>query len=61
MARAQVVVSDACGTLFDVLSAVLRLKDVTADAADVSVQPRARLHEDPWLGSLIGRLEARSV
>ena len=55
MARAQAFVFDAYGTLFDVHSVVVALKDVTADAESVSMQWRAKQLEYSWLRSLMGR------
>jgi 2-haloacid dehalogenase len=55
MARAQAFVFDAYGTLFDVQSVMIALKDVTADAESVSSQWRAKQLEYSWLRSLMGR------
>src|SRR5688572_10934737 len=55
MARAQAFVFDAYGTLFDVHSVVVALKDVTAEAEAVSLQWRAKQLEYSWLRSLMGR------
>jgi 2-haloacid dehalogenase len=55
MARAQAFAFDAYGTLFDVHSVVVALKDVTADAESVSIQWRAKQLEYSWLRALMGR------
>ena len=55
MARAQAFVFDAYGTLFDVHSVVVALKNMTADAVSVSMQWRAKQLEYSWLRSLMGR------
>jgi 2-haloacid dehalogenase len=54
MARAQAFVFDAYGTLFDVHSVVVALKEVTAGAEAVSLQWRAKQLEYSWLRSLMG-------
>ena len=55
MTRAQAFVFDAYGTLFDVHSVVEALEGLTADAAFVSLQWRAKQLEYSWLRSLMGR------
>ena len=49
MASAQAFAFDADGTLFDVHSVVVALKDVTAEAEAVSIQWRAKPLADSWL------------
>jgi 2-haloacid dehalogenase len=55
MLGAQAFVFDAYGTLFDVHSVVVALKQVTADAEAVSLLWRAKQLEYSWLRSLMGR------